>query len=64
MPIPILSAMGINPNNVHNIQGVMNAGVMMIGAHGTEVIKSLLQETPFQGYSSPYVSRFHRKESL
>ena len=32
---PILSAMGINPNNAQVIQGVLIAGVMMIGGLAT-----------------------------
>lgn len=40
---PILSAMGINPNNVQIIQGVMIALVMMIGARGSFVYKELVR---------------------
>ena len=45
---PILSAMGINPNNVQIIQGVMIAGVMMIGTHGTEASRNLMQRFRFK----------------
>ncbi len=45
---PILSAMGINPNNVQIIQGVMIAGVMMIGTHGTEAGQNLMKRLRFK----------------
>ncbi|MEZ4582188.1 MAG: hypothetical protein R3A10_11255 [Caldilineaceae bacterium] len=32
---PILTAMGINPNNAQVIQGVLIAGVMMVGGVAT-----------------------------
>ena len=45
---PILSAMGINPNNVQIIQGVMIAGVMMIGTYGTEASRNIMQRLRFK----------------
>ncbi len=45
---PILSAMGINPNNVQIIQGVMITGVMMIGAYGTEAGRNIMQRLRFK----------------